>query len=116
MNTETPKPRLGKPSKSEVTPEVIQGWKQKYSDVFQLSVEDSNGNVKVGFFRKPSRQVLGNATKHLQASPMKYQEILLNNCFLGGDPEILTDDDCFLAVGVKFEEVIAIKDADLKKL
>ena len=47
---------------------------------------------------------------------MKYNEIMLRNCWLAGDEEIKTDDALFLGVSAKLGELIDIKEAELKKL
>ena len=48
--------------------------------------------------------------------PMKYNEILLANCWLAGDEEIKEDDALFLGVSAKLGELVEIKEAELKKL
>ena len=51
-----------------------------------------------------------------KTDPMKYNEILLNNCWLAGDEEIKTDDALFLGVSTKLGELVEVKEAELKKL
>lgn len=41
---------------------------------------------------------------------MKYNEVLLNACWIEGDEEIREDDGLFLAVSAKLAELIEIKD------
>lgn len=47
---------------------------------------------------------------------MKYNEFLLNNCWLEGDEIIKTDDALFLGVSAQLAEIIEMKEATLKKL
>ena len=47
---------------------------------------------------------------------MKYNEILLNNCWIAGDEEIKKDDALFLGVSAKLADLIEVKEAELKKL
>ena len=45
-----------------------------------------------------------------------WQLNILNDCFLGGDEEIKTNDAYFLAVSSKLSEIIEVKEAKLVKL
>ncbi len=95
----------------EATEAQIKEWKNKYGDVFEVLVED-----KKCYLRKPDRKILGLATSVGQKNPMKFNEVILHNCWLAGDEEIKTDDDYFLGVGAKLETLIQIKEAEIKKL
>lgn len=91
--------------------EQIAEWKRKYGSVFELSVEG-----KKAYLRKPDRKTLGYASTAGQTDPMKFNEVLLKGCWLGGDEEIRTDDELFLAASGKLGELIQVKEAELKKL
>ena len=95
----------------EATTAQIQEWKSKYRDIYEITIED-----KRCYIRKPDRRVLGLATSVGQKNPMKFNEVILYNCWLGGDDAIKTDDDYFLAAAARLEEVIEIKEAEIKKL
>lgn len=95
----------------KITKEQIAEWKKKYGSVFQLSVED-----KTAYLRKPDRKTLSYASTAGQSDPLKFNEVLLKGCWLGGDEEIRTDDDLFLAASGKLGELIQVKEAELKKL
>jgi len=47
---------------------------------------------------------------------MKFNEIILENWFIGGDEEIKKDDSLFLAASAKIVELIEVKEAELVKL
>jgi hypothetical protein len=47
---------------------------------------------------------------------MKFNEIILSNCWLGGDEELKTNDDYFLAVSGTLSQLIIVKEAELVKL
>jgi len=70
----------------------------------------------VAYLKKPNRKALGAAAVVGKADPMKYNEILLNNCWIEGDEKIKTDDSLFLGVSAQLAELIEIKEASLKKL
>jgi hypothetical protein len=94
-----------------VTDEQIQEWKKKYGDVFQVDVDG-----KTAYLKRPDRKALSAASVMGNKDPLKYNEILLNNCWLAGDEEIKTDDSLFLGVSGQLAELIEVKEAKLKKL
>ncbi len=94
------------------TPEQIEAWKKKHSTgVFALTVEGH-----VGYFKKPDRKVLSFATAAGAKDPIKFNEALINNCWLGGSEDIKTDDDLFLSASAKLADLIQIHEAELVKL
>ena len=89
----------------------ITEWKAKHGDVFQVEVDG-----RVAYLKSPDRKVLGAAAVTGKSDPMKYNEVILNNCWLEGDEEIRTNDAMFLGVSAQLAEIIEIKEATLKKL
>lgn len=99
-------------TKTEMTIEQkIAKWKEQYGDVFQVSVDG-----RTAYLKKPTRKALGAAAVIGKADPMKYNEILLANCWIEGDEEIKKDDALFLGVSSQLAEIIEIKEAEIKKL
>ena len=96
---------------AEVTKEQIESWKKKHGDVFEVNVDG-----KTAYLKRPDRKVLGAASVLGKDDPMKYNETLLENCWLGGDEEIKTDDSLFLGVSSVLAEIIEIKKAEIKKI
>lgn len=94
-----------------ITQEQIDAWKKKHGDVYLVEVDGRKACLK-----KPDRRILGAAAVVGKSDPMKYNEILLGNCWLGGDEEIKTDDALFLGVSAKLADLIEVKEAELKKL
>ena len=94
-----------------ITKEQIQEWKNQYKDIFVISVED-----KKVYLRTPDRKTLSYASSLATKDPLKFNEVILNNCWLGGDEEIKTNDELFLAVSSKLPDLIQIKEATLEKL
>ncbi|MFC2504544.1 MAG: hypothetical protein ACFNVP_00160 [Capnocytophaga ochracea] len=95
----------------DVTKEQIKQWKAKYKEVFVLRVDN-----KVAYLRTPDRATLSYASTLATKDPMKFNEAILTNCWLGGDEEIKTDDALFLSASSKLGELIQIKEATLEKL
>jgi len=97
------------------TQEQLEGWKKKYGDgnVFEVVVED-----KKVILHKPTRRDLSYAMagSNQANDSVKFAEILLNQCFIEGDPEIKDNDDYFLAVVPVLGALAEQKDAEIKKL
>ena len=96
---------------NKVTPEQIEQWKAKHGEVFKIKVCD-----KECILKRPSRKALGYASVAGKDNPLKFNEVILNDCWLGGDEEIKTDDKLFLSVGSKLPELIQVEEAELEKL
>lgn len=87
----------------------IDEWKAKHGDLYQISVEG-----KSCLLRRPTRKDISYAS--VVRDPMQLSETMLKNLWLDGDREILEQDDLFLAVVAKMEEVMKIKEAEIKKI
>ncbi|NDV45504.1 hypothetical protein D0T49_00355 [Paludibacter sp. 221] len=94
------------------TPEQIAGWKKQYKTVHKLTIGD-----KVAYLKNPDRRTLSLAmTKIAKSDIIGGSEAILENCWLGGDAEIKTDDELFMAAVGKVGDLIQVKDAELEKL
>ena len=98
-------------SKTEVTAEQIAAWKVKHTDVYLYESDD-----KKCYLHRPDRKALSAASVIGKTDPLKYNEILLNNCWLGGDEEIKQEDKYFLGISSKLAELVEISEGELKKL
>ena len=95
----------------QATNEQIEAWKKEHGDIFKLTAGDS-----VCYVKKPTRKVLGYAGAAGKTNPLKFNEIILENCWLDGDEKIKTDDSLFLSVGPKLNGLVETVEADLEKL
>ena len=93
----------------KVTKEQIKEWKAKYGDLFEVTVEG-----KTCILRKPNRKDLSYAS--VVKDPIKMSETLLNRLWLGGDEEIKTDDELFMATVNVMDDVLEVREAEIKKL
>ncbi len=123
----------------DVTAEQIQEWKDKHGDVFLLQeASDIAADEEEGFFveaetkpaptatsllkvyvRKPTRQIIKFAAQKSEkekADAIRFTELVLRNVWLAGHEEFLTNDALLMSVGNQLEELIGIKDLELKKL
>jgi len=91
------------------TTEDINKWKSTHGDLFEISVEG-----KSCVLHKPTRQDLSYAS--VIKDPIKMSEVMLKQLWVAGDEEIKTDDELFMAVVAKMDEVLKVKEAEIKKL
>lgn len=91
------------------TKEQVAEWKKKHGEIFELSVED-----KSCILRRPNRQDLSFVS--VVKDPIKMGETLMKQLWVDGDKEIQERDDLFLAAIPKMEEVIKVKESQIKKL
>ncbi|MDR1896545.1 MAG: hypothetical protein LBR10_07135 [Prevotellaceae bacterium] len=93
------------------TKEQIEQWKAKHGDVFRIRVDD-----KSCYLKTPNRKTLGYASMAGKENPLKFNEVILNECWLDGDGEIKTDDALFMSISARLSDLIQIKEAELEKL
>ena len=93
----------------------LKGWKEKFGDdsVFEVVVGE-----KKAVLHKPGRKDLSfaNAGSSQGQDSVKFVEILLKQCWIDGDKEILENDDYFFGVVPVMEAMIETKEAEIKKL
>lgn len=91
--------------------EQIAMWKNLHGKIFAFEVEDS-----IAYLKKPHRNVLDAAHSFSQNDPLKFADVMLENCWLGGDDTIKTDAAKFLCVSQKLDQLLQVSDASLKEL
>jgi hypothetical protein len=89
--------------------EQIAEWKKKHGDLFEITV-----GGKTCILHRPTRKDLSYA--NVLKDPIKMSEVMLKNLWVAGDEEIQTQDDLFLGAISKMEEVLQVKEAEIKKL
>jgi hypothetical protein len=93
------------------TAEQIAAWKRLYGDVFQITVED-----KVCYLKRPDRATMSACSTFAEKDEMRLNEVLIENCWLGGDEEVKTNDRYFLPVIQQLGELLRFGTAEIKKL
>jgi len=91
--------------------EQIEKWKAEHGEISRITVAG-----KACYLKQPSRKALGYASVAGKSNPLKFNEVLLNDCWLAGDEEIKTNDTLFLSISSKLAELIEVKEAELEKL
>ena len=94
-----------------VSAEQIEAWKKKHGKVFCYTVDGEDV-----YFRQPDRKVIASAGVYAEKDPMKYAEYVFNNCFLGGNKELLNDDSVFYGLAKVIDKLVAVKEGELKNL
>lgn len=95
-----------------VTEKQIREWKEKYPEgVFELPVDD-----KTIYFRAPKMSDWKRAFTALKSGgDVAYSKELMTALYLGGDMEIINDDDYFLSVRNELNELLIYEDAIVEK-
>ena len=95
----------------QAAPEQIEAWKEKYGEVFAIKVDGH-----VCYLHKPDRKTISYASVAGKTDPLKFNETLLRECWLGGSEAVRKDDDKFLAAGGVLDRLVEVKEAELEKL
>lgn len=102
----------------EVSQEQIDQWKvetkKKYGEnakVHQYTVDD-----RVAYLRSVDRDTYSAAASKVSTSPAKFNDVVLQNIWLGGDETIKTDDRYYFGLIDFVEELMAKKKGNLKEL
>ena len=93
----------------EATAEQIKEWKETHKNVFAIKVDDADGRKHVCYLRAPKRKDLSAASVAGKADPLKFNEVILRQCWLGGD-------SLFLAASGMIPDIVEVGEAELEKL
>jgi hypothetical protein len=96
----------------EATADQIKEWKAKYGDIFKISIPEDS---KACYVRSVDRKIMSFVSR-LGNDPMRFNESLLEQCWLAGDEDIKTNDTLFISVMDKLEKLMNFKDSQLEKL
>lgn len=96
----------------QATPEQIEAWKKEHGEIYAVTVDGH-----VAYLKKPSRKILEYYTSLvMDKKPIRANEALLTNCWLGGDEAIKSVDSLFLSASSQLSELIEVKDSEITKL
>lgn len=93
----------------KIDKQKVEEWKKLHGDIFLIETEG-----KSCIIRKPTRKDLSYVS--VVKDPIKMQETMLKQLWLDGDEDIKTNDDLFFAACSRLEEVLRVKEAEIKKL
>ena len=95
----------------QATVAVIDEWKKRHGDIYAIKVDGH-----VCYLRKPTRRDLSFASSAGKKDPLKFNETLLRDCWLGGSEAIRRDDDKFMGASGVLDKIIPDAEAELEKL
>lgn len=87
----------------------------KIDHVHEISVQVSDEELAFCYLRTPDRNTMGAVMAIGRNNPIKANEIVLSKCWLAGDERIRTDDELFLSVMPRLNELVDLRKADIKK-
>lgn len=87
-----------------ITPEQVSQWKQKYGKVLRIDVVDDD-EMHVGYFHRPKLEAMAAVTKVAKTDEIKSAEVMFDNCWLGGSPQLRQDAILFLEVTKKLGDM-----------
>lgn len=90
----------------------IAKWKKEFGSVFEYKTEDN----KVGYFRSPNLVILDACKTMTGKSSIKFNTMLTENCWLGGDEAIKKEDQYLLGLFEFLAEIIIVKSGEFKRL
>ena len=97
-----------------ITPEQIEAWKQEYKTVYTIAVKTPDGGEAVGYLRKPKRDHKAvSLSLYAQNKILEAGEFLRDNCWLGGDARLKSDEDIADTAAVQASGIVKFLDATL---
>ena len=95
----------------QATVAEIDEWKKSHGDIYAIKVDGH-----VCYLRKPTRRDLSFASSAGKKDPLKFNETLLRDCWLGGSEAIRRDDDKFMGASGVLDKIIPDAEAELENL
>ncbi|GAA4271632.1 hypothetical protein U6A24_13685 [Aquimarina gracilis] len=99
-----------------ITEAQLHTWKNKYGKLVKVEVENDEGETRFAYFRKPTMATRAAVLQTSKTDEFKALEVLFKNCYLGGDEEVVQDDDLKLSVITAFADLTQPKAAKAKKI
>lgn len=87
----------------------VAAWKAQYGSVMEIALNDG----RRVWLRKPDRNVVSMAMTKARNSALGMAEVLLANCFLGGD-DIREDAGALVGLQAVSDEIIGAVSAEVK--
>lgn len=93
------------------TKEQIEAYKKEHGELTLVQAGD-----KTCILKKPTRKTISYASVAASNDPLKYNEVILKECWVDGDEEIKTDTGLFLSVSAKLNELVGLVEVEMVKL
>lgn len=99
---------MNKKLSGQVADEQIAKWKELHGKVYKYEVED-----KIAYLRSVDRNTYSLAASKISTSPAKFNEVVIEKIWLGGDEAIRKDDNYFFGLIDFVEELMNKKKGSL---
>jgi len=96
----------------ELTEEKIKSLKAQHGKLFVYNTEDGKGCV----LKTPSLQVIDACRTVSMGSTIKFNQAIVKNCWVDGDPEIMEQDRYLLGLFDNIDLIFDIVAGSLKEL
>lgn len=93
----------------QATADQIEAWKKEFGKIFKYQVDN-----KVCYLRTVDRDTFSAAAAKVSTSPAKFNDIVINNIWLGGDETIKKEDSYYFGLIEFVEELMAKKKGSLE--
>lgn len=104
---------LNKPALADINDEIIKQWKTAHKKVFVFKSDDGQAT---GYFKSPDRRIMDAYSVKQRTNPVLCNELLVKDCFLGGDEKLITEDAYFYGLSQKLQALIDTKEGELTEL
>ena len=98
----------------EATKEQLAEWEQAYGKGAVMRIEITE--AKKACYLKPVDRKIMSFISQITADPIRYNESLLEQCWLAGDEEIKTKDKYFMSIMGDLAELMEFFDTKLTKI
>lgn len=99
-----------------VTEAQVKQWKSRWGDVTAITVIGDEGARFTGYFKKPDLQTISAASRFMESDPVRGGQVVFENCWLGGDPLMKTDDEVTFATLLQVNRLFRILETEVKKM
>lgn len=101
-----------------VTRDQIEKWKKQYGEVHVIEVKQDKGDPVVAYLKPvKERNIYASVFSFMQSGKMlEAGEVILANCFLGGDELIKTDEQIAVSAAMAAYNVFKLPEVTVKKL
>lgn len=97
-----------------VSKKQIEDWKIEHKTRAIHEIEIPEDGLRC-YLKSPTRKILSFAAASGAQDPLKFNEVILEKCWIAGDEDIKTDDVLFMSVNAQIASVIEIKNSTIKK-
>ena len=104
-------------SAAGITQDQIDSWKKEYREVYVFEVEDErSGQILKCYMRKADRKTLSAAQAVGAKDLARFNEIIINGCWLGGDEQVREDEYFFQALASQMRPVVDFSMGEFRRL